>query len=637
MKLQKNEGNKRERERERERGAAMAVSWSGTLMLLLLLFAGPLVYLLSFLWTTCVRKKKQKKKEEEEEKHLENTAESSAAESHCLEHQVEAGHGDEEREQWSSMQYLFGLIGYAIGIGNVWRFCYVIAQDGGAASLLAYMISFVFIATPLFMYEMILGQFVRLSALPAWKFVHPRWAGLGYSQFLMTFIVQSYFVMVIAYTLPYIFGSCVEPLPWIENSEDHWYSTILGQNGKHGESFIQWHLLVSYIAVWVIIFLSISFGKEILSKVTYVTVIAPVVLILILVIRTSTLPGAGNGIKFYIGKFEGKKLLDLNVWARALSQCLFSLSPGFGTAVTMSSYTRPKEDVYFAAILVSCANTLFAVVAGFAIFSVVGNIAYTEGEEVAEVASRGGQGLAFIVIASAMPTFKQAGNAMSVMFFFMLFTLGLDSAFAWSETLTATVEDVMKERGFKKKPSWLVSLVVCTLNMLIGIPYSTTQGNRILDVVDNYVGINFLLYLCFLESIVFIFDFGYQRLERALKKATDGKRSLWPKYQCYFDFYFAIPVFCLGLFIYQIYYNITDGYLPDYPRIEIAGWVLLAACLLLTGFGMWRCGGEGKLAQQSARAHETGTMTRSRSSSSSNDDIELIARNESHRELTQEG
>ncbi len=88
-------------------------------------------------------------------------------------------------------QYLFGLIGYAIGLGNVWRFCYVIARDGGAAALLAYMICFIFIATPLFMYEMLIGQYLALSALPAWVAIRPRWIGLGLSQFLMTFIVQS--------------------------------------------------------------------------------------------------------------------------------------------------------------------------------------------------------------------------------------------------------------------------------------------------------------------------------------------------------------------------------------------------------------------------------------------------------------
>ena len=187
----------------------MEVSWSGTLCLLVLVLGGPAVYLAAYLVARVRRRK--------------SGGEYATGNAHEV---VPNALG--EREKWTSTQYLFGLVGYAIGIGNVWRFCYVIARDGGAASLLAYMLSFVFIATPLFLYEMILGQYTRLSSLPAWIQVRPRWTGLGISQFLLCFIVQSYFVMVIAYTIPYIASSCVDPLPWADSSEEHWFVDILG-------------------------------------------------------------------------------------------------------------------------------------------------------------------------------------------------------------------------------------------------------------------------------------------------------------------------------------------------------------------------------------------------------------------------
>ena len=168
----------------------------------------------------------------------------------------------------------------------------------------------------------------------------------------MLFIVQSYFVMIIAYTVPYIIGSCQSPLPWVENSEEHWFSDILGLKPKAGEEEggvtegVRLNLLGSYALTWAAIYFSVAFGKSFLAKVTVVTVLAPVALVVVLVARTAFLPGASEGILYYIGKFEARKLLDLEVWANALSQCLFSLSPGFGTALTMSSYTRRKEDVY---------------------------------------------------------------------------------------------------------------------------------------------------------------------------------------------------------------------------------------------------------------------------------------------------
>jgi SNF family Na+-dependent transporter len=242
----------------------------------------------------------------------------------------------EKREEISSSAYTFSLIGYAIGIGNVWRFPYVISQNGGAAAVVAYLICAVFVAIPLFLYESILGQYTKASSATTWTKIHPRYFSFGIAQCFLVFIANTYFSMIIAYTLPYIASACQDPFPWVEKgSGDYWRNTILNKyedlsEAPSGAGPIQWHLAMSLLFLWVTIFLAVAFGKNFLAKVTYVTVIMPVVLMLILVFRTAFLPGAGDGISFYIGKFEGSKLRDLDVWATALSQILFSLSPGFG-------------------------------------------------------------------------------------------------------------------------------------------------------------------------------------------------------------------------------------------------------------------------------------------------------------------
>jgi SNF family Na+-dependent transporter len=207
-------------------------------------------------------------------------------------------------------------------------------------------------------------------------------------------------------------GSCSDPLPWTihpDGGEGYWFENVLGLKESvslaAGDTTttssledveglqMQWSLVGSLLFVWIVVFFSVSFGKSILADITYVTVCAPVILMVILIIRTAFLPGAIDGISFYIGKFEASKLGEAQVWANALSQCLFSLSPGFGTAITLSSTTTKTEDVYRAAIITSVANTVFAFASGLAVFAMVGNIAFTSGRDVAEVASTGGQGL----------------------------------------------------------------------------------------------------------------------------------------------------------------------------------------------------------------------------------------------------
>ena len=113
----------------------------------------------------------------------------------------------------------------------------------------------------------------------------------------------------------------------------------------------------------------------------------PVVLLIILVIVSAVQPGAREGIDFYIGKFDGYELAKLEVWATALGQILFSLSPGFGTAITYSSFVSNNEDVYKAGMIVCVANSAFSILGGFAVFTIVGYLAEQEGSSLEEVAS----------------------------------------------------------------------------------------------------------------------------------------------------------------------------------------------------------------------------------------------------------
>mmetsp|Transcript_41244 Transcript_41244/g.41969 ORF Transcript_41244/g.41969 Transcript_41244/m.41969 type:complete len:350 (+) Transcript_41244:91-1140(+) len=307
---------------------------------------------------------------------------------------------------------------------------------------------------------------------------------------------------------------------------------------------------------------------------------------------------------FILVNLKQKKLLEVEVWTTALSQCMYSLGTGLAVPLSLSSMTDKKEDVYRAAIITSAMNSLYAIASGFAIFAMVGNLAYNDDDrDVAEIASSGGFGLAFIIIASAMPTFGSAANVVSVVFFFMLFTLGLDTSFAWSETLLTATQEFMEKYGGvtkdKQPASWKISLAVSVFCFLLGLPYATTKGILILDGADHTIGLCFLLLVCFVESIVLIFDVKFKRLEYMLQYAMHGtgtERSLLrPRWcLCQFDFYVAIPISCIGLFVYNIYSSTQDRILPNNPTIEILFWTLFGCCVALLLFGIWKRGKHDK-------------------------------------------
>jgi len=553
-----------------------SVSASGTAVLVLLIVIGPIIYLCRWIVQTKYRHR-------------------------AIESQV---HKDEKdgRENLGSTAYVFGLVGYAIGIGNVWRFPYVISQNGGAAAVVAYLICAVFVAVPLFLYEMILGQYVRLSFVPTWRFIRPRWLSFGIAQFYLLFIAQSYFSVVITYTIPYIIGSCVEPLPWTVHTttpQGYWENQILNKYAEDeprtGPGPIQWKLATSLLLFWVITYFSVAFGKSVLAQITYVTVIMPVILMLILVIVTTQLEGASDGIAFYIGKFDASELGKLEVWASALSQILFSLSPGFGTAITYSSFVKPKEDVYRACIIVAVANSAFSLIGGFAVFSIVGHLSYELGVPVQQIASGSGAGLAFITIGEAMTLFGAAENVMSVLFFVMLFTLGLDSSYAWTESIVSAVEDMIELQGWQKRPTWQTTLVLSIIMFLFGLVFTTRFENEFLDVVDHFVGSIFLLIVCFFEALILNVDFGWRRLALALKTATYGNkrtpngRNVFPTYLCRFDLHGTVPLATILLGIYIFIFTARDPY-GGYPTSVLAwGWTLLAVGVAMIFLTIWKC------------------------------------------------
>jgi SNF family Na+-dependent transporter len=426
----------------------------------------------------------------------------------------------------------------------------------------------------------------------------------------MLFFILSYYNVVLAYSVVYIFSSLLDPFPWAESSSSYWKEDVLNNYGGDydGKSLgaPQWKLVVALLIVWLVVFFSLSFGKKILAKVTWVTVVGPVVLLLILVFRTAALDGASDGVEFYIGKFDGEVLGDLTVWTTACGQIIFSLSPGMGTAVTLSSSTKPKANVFKTCMIVAFCNSAFSIIGGFAIFSIIGNITYKLNETggiadpvtgamrltTVNEQARAGPGLAFIAIADGMKHFGDGQHVMAILFFMMLLTLGLDSTFAWAETFVTYFEDYARDRGYKVQ-KWIIVGAVSVVLFLFGIPFCTRMGNELLDTVDHFVAAYYLLLGCGLEALMFSADFTWRRLSVAVRESTKDA-PFWRAAFRYTEplFFFAVtvatPIMSFGLFLYMLVQDLEKPY-EGYPDELLAvGWIFLFVCIFATIAGPWK-------------------------------------------------
>jgi SNF family Na+-dependent transporter len=405
-------------------------------------------------------------------------------------------------------------------------------------------------------------------------------------------------------------SSLVSPLPWTAEAVD--MSLAAARNQSASEYFwavevlhkfdslegqglgpVQPKIAGALLGVWLTVFLSLAFGKAVLAKVTLVTVVGPVLLLLVMLVQTCQLDGASDGITYYIGKFDWHRLLEPEVWSVACGQILFSLSPGCGTAITMSSYTAPKEDTYRVCLIVALSNSAFSLTGGFAIFSILGNLAKQTGRTVQEVAGANGPGLAFISIAEGVSTFGAGANAMAVLFFAMLLSLGLDSTFAWAETFVCYIDDFFISIQ-RPRPKWQIVAITSAVLFLAGLPFCTRGGLELLDVTDRYGVSYYLLIGCFLEICMFHLDFGWARLAAHVRQATIGNkatprgRKFWPAAFWKLCLYVTAPVITFVLFLQLWAKDLSTPY-QGYPAgFQAYGWTLLMALMLLTPVTMFK-------------------------------------------------
>ena len=298
------------------------------------------------------------------------------------------------RDRWSSRKvFLLASIGSAVGLGNVWRFSYVCYQNGGGAFLIPYFVALFTAGIPLMILEYAIGQMMNGAAPVSFARIKQRYEWIGWWSLLIGFVVMTYYTVIMSWCFSYLLYSL--KLSWGNSAQDFFFNNFLALSSGHGNlGGIRWPILGGLIIVWLSIFFCIIKGAKSVGKVVLITVPLPVICLVILVIRGITLPGAMEGLKFYLTP-DFKMLLKPDVWLAAYSQIFFSLSLGFGVLIAYASYLPKKSDVVNNAFITGLADAGISFFAGFAVFSTLGYLACATGVGVEDVVTAG-PGLAFV-------------------------------------------------------------------------------------------------------------------------------------------------------------------------------------------------------------------------------------------------
>lgn len=422
-----------------------------------------------------------------------------------------------QREQWSSRPaYIIAAIGAAIGFGNVWRFPNYAYDYGGGAFFIPYLLALFFIGIPILILETAIGQFYQTGDAGAFGRVHKRFRGLGLASVFCGFILNTYYCVLIAWVCRMFIYSCAgSEGRWAgrsgEDAYDWFLETVTGYDSDvNGLNFVPtrlvgWNVL-ALAFVWLFIYFSLAFGVKWSGRISYVTVGLPIIVLIILLIRGATLPGARDGIRAYIGEWDLSVLSKRGeVWSQAVSQVFFSIGVTLGILTAYASYNERNSPAVANSFIIALSNSFFSFIAGFSVFCTVGYIAFLENKSIDQLQSIAGPGLMFGTYPVALSTLPGGGH-WERLFFVSLFFLGIDSAFALAEAVTTVFHDSVL---FHRLPRMAVTAMVCLLGFLSGLLYCTDTGFYFLDVVDYYV--NFMLLLigffeCFAVGWIFGLD-----------------------------------------------------------------------------------------------------------------------------------
>uniref|UniRef100_A0A4W4GBK6 Transporter n=2 Tax=Electrophorus electricus TaxID=8005 RepID=A0A4W4GBK6_ELEEL len=455
------------------------------------------------------------------------------------------------RGNWGNqIEFVLTSVGYAVGLGNVWRFPYLCYRNGGGAFMFPYFIMLVFCGIPLFFLELSFGQFTSLGCLGVWK-VSPMFKGVGYGMMVVSTYIGIYYNVVICIAIYYFFMSMTNLLPWtycnnpwntpdcsgvvgtahtnatlanvsaalsaVTNmanrtkrtspSEEYWRNYVLNVSdgiGNFGE--VRLPILGCLAISWVVVFLCLIRGVKSSGKVVYFTATFPYVVLTILFVRGITLEGAISGIKYYLTP-QWQKILDAKVWGDAASQIFYSLGCAWGGLITMASYNKFHNNCFRDSIIISVTNCATSVYAGFVIFSILGFMAHHLGVDVSQVADHG-PGLAFVAYPEAL-TLLPISPLWSLLFFFMLILLGLGTQFCLLETLvTAIVDEIGTDWIIRRKT--FITLGVAIVGFLLGVPLTTRAGIYWLLLMDNYAASFSLVIISCIMCICIMYVYGHR-------------------------------------------------------------------------------------------------------------------------------
>ncbi|KAM5379678.1 hypothetical protein ACJZ2D_003872 [Fusarium nematophilum] len=365
---------------------------------------------------------------------------------------------EDGRDKWPSRAaFVLAAMGGAVGLGNLLRYPSVVFANNGLAWFIPYFIALIFLGLPTLILEISIGQAYRGSVVVAFNGINKHTKGLGLAVIMTGFLVATYYVPILAWILHYFRASFQSPLPWTGRGREFYMEDVIANLDLIAR-------LRRRLAM------SSTRGGAWLAR------------------RSDGAPSCGSsfgcacsrGIKYYFAEWNGWRLGNGDIWQGACGQIFFSIRVGFGYFTSYVSYNSKYANTVQDALIIASCNSMYEIVAGFAVFGVIGFLGYSPDDSDISLSTFTVGFLTYPLGLAEMP----GSNVWSVLFFFALAVLGLGSAFALVESLVALICGYGWTRKYPRTP---ICSTIIVAAILLSLLYCTEFGFWLLVAVDTWI------------------------------------------------------------------------------------------------------------------------------------------------------
>ncbi|WP_300410716.1 sodium-dependent transporter [Lagierella sp.] len=443
---------------------------------------------------------------------------------------------NENRSSWNSrFGYIMAAAGFSIGLGNIWRFPYLVGTNGGGAFVLIYLLICVLIGMPLFYMEVTLGRKAQASPIVGMRKLTKKgspWVSFGWLGVLSAFFILTYYIQIMGWILAYLVKMFTGEMKGLDAAQ---YADRFSDLIKNPVTLIAF-TLICVIIIGIISAKDLSSGLE---KACSVMMPALFIMLILVVIRSLTLPGAMEGVKWYLkvdfSEVNGQTFLT------ALGQCFFSVGIASGGAFVYGSYLKKDSNIPSDGLMVIGFDTLAALIAGLAIFPAVFALGLQPDS---------GSNLLFITMSNVFMNMP-FGSLFGVLFFLLMFFAALSSSLGYLEPVSSSFSEILNISRAKGVIYALVTIFAVGLFTIFGhnILESVTIGGRNLFDFADFLSGNILMPLGAIVLILYtLIYWKFNGFKRDIDEgATDFKVPMAMKYIAYLLPVVLIIIFITGL------------------------------------------------------------------------------------------